>query len=319
MPERASALERVQVAAEATAGTAVGAATRLLCTMIRPNPRVPVQRVLGSGSLYNRAAVVGYEHTEAGLEGVPCYNDLVPLLSAHLKSAAFSGNTATYTPAVDTANTIKTLSVEHGQAVRAEKFAYGVVRDLGLRFTRTETALTGAMFGRALVEGASLTGVTATMAPVPIGPAQWEVLLGTSADLSDLALLTRVLECEWSSQGRWQPLFAASTTQPSFAAEVELAPATRFRLVTEHDAAGSGHMSLLRSSAVRFVRLRAVGPGGTAAYQLIIDAAVQVVEATRQDTDGIAAGEYILEPVVSTGFAGGAALRVQVVSDATAW
>lgn len=319
MAERASALERVQIAAEATAGVAVGAATRLLMTHITPQPVVPVMRHRGAGRLFNSAAVVGYERTEAALEGAAGYNDLVPLLAAHLKAAAFTGNAARFTPAVDTANTIKTLSVEVGQAERAEKFNYGVVRDLGLRFTRSEVSLSGALFGRTLTEGASLTSVTATLNPVPIGPASWEVYLGTSADLSDLALLTRVLECEWRSNGRWRPLDVANATLGTWTAPVELAPDMQFRLVVEHDAAGSGHMALLRAATARYFRIRSIGPGGTAAYMLTIDAPVQIVDAVRNVTDDVAATEYTLEPLVRSGFVSGAALDVQVVSDHTAW
>lgn len=319
MPERASALERVQVGVEATAGTAVAAATRLLMTRIMPQAMVPTQRYRGAGELFNRAMTIGYEHTEAALEGEAGYNDLVPLLSAHLKSATFSGRTATFTPSVNTANTIKTLSVEKGQAARAEKFAYGVVRDIQLRFTRTEVALGGAVFGRVLTEGATLSTATATLSPVPIAPNGWEVLVGTSADLSDLALLPRVLEAEFRSNNRWSPLFVANTTQASFAAEVERAPDAQARLVMEYDSTGSGYMTQLRASEVRYIRLRAVGPGGATQYSVLVDFPAVFVETNRGAGDDVSQIEYTVEPIFSSGFASGAAIRVTVVSDVTAW
>lgn len=319
MPERASALERVQIGVEATAGTAVSAATRLLSTRIMPQAVVPVQRYRGAGELFNRAATIGYEHTEAALEGEANYNELVPLFSGHYKSASFSGRSATFTPAVNAANAIKTLSVEVGQAARAEKFNYAVVRDIQLRFTRTEVALGGVMFGRSLSEGATLASVTATLSPVPIGPAAWEVQVGTSADLSDLTTLPRVFEAELRSNNRWSPLFAANISQGSFTAEVERAPEVQARLVMEYDSTGSGYMSLLRSNDVRYVRLRAIGPGGSTQYSLLLDFPAIFVETNRGAGDDVVQVEYTLEPIFASGFASGAALRATVVSDVTAW
>ncbi|MFN3652357.1 MAG: hypothetical protein ACK47B_22505 [Armatimonadota bacterium] len=321
MAERASVLERSQIGVEAVPGTAVACGHRLMLTRIEPRPVVAVRHRRGIGSKYGVAAEAGREHTEARLEGEAGYNELVYLLAAHLCTPVFGGSTATFVPDPFGPDTVRTLTVQAGTSARAEQFDYGIVRTLQLRFTGTEVAVTGEMFGRELAEGAALTPNAAPVGTVLIGPGDWKVRVGTAMNGGDLADLTRVLECELLSRNKWKPgFFAGGSGEESFTREVELAPETRVRLALEHDAVSAGFMATLRSAESRLLRIEANGPEvspGTA-YQLRIEMPFRFVECDRGDRDELFGSVYTLEPTYDAAFNGtGGVMKVSVTSGVT--
>lgn len=304
MPERASVLQAVQIAVEVTPGTAVAASKRLLCTQINPVPKVPVKPFRPTGGKVATAATAGKEMSEASIEGVLAFNDLVYLLSGVLVAGTTAGagvdKTWTFQPATFSADTMKTFSVEVGSSTRAEKFAYGVITDLMLRFTQEEAAISGRMFGRTLGEGATMTASPTDIAQVPVNPKNVNVFVGSS--VGSLTKLNRCLEAELRFGGRQAPLFTFDSTQDSFVAPVERAVETSAQIVLEHDSEASAFMTDLRAATRKIARI-SVSQGDTGAavpYSLTITFPFVFGEQDRGDRDNVYGSTWNLIPQYDT-------------------
>lgn len=308
MPERASVYERPQVGAESTAGTEVPGGKRLESTRLGPlRPIIAVQEVLGAGMQDLAAVAIGREHCEADLNGVLCYNDIAYWLSAHLLAASPSSGTFTFAPDSLGANTLKTLSIQRGSGVRAEKMAYGIVRDLIMRFTERECSLTGAIFGRNLGEGATLTATPTQVPSTPVGVKDWAVSIGTAVDGSDVVELTRCKEAEFRSTGKWKPGFFATPAQGSFTAPIELAGERAYRILVERDSEGAAFMAALRAGTKKYIKIAAA----RSPYLLNIEGPCWLKEAPPEDTDDLACIAYVARPAFDKDFnTTGGALKV---------
>lgn len=319
MADRPAVLQVTQVGVESTPGTAVAATQRLTGTMIRPSPATNVRAHRGVGSKVAQAATSGYRHTVAAVEGQANYNDLVYLLTALLGAGTFGTNTVTWVPSRSTALTPKPLTVEWGSAAQAEKFAYGMMESLKLRFTKTECAVTGQMFGRALSEAITLTASVPDLALVPIAETEWELYLGAAADLSDLALLTRVDEAELNFANVWMPRFFANQAQNSFTIPVEKAWQVTGSFQIEADATGNGFMTALLAGTGQFLRIKCTGPGGASAFGLAIDIPIFLMKSDRGDNEELGVNTYSFEARYVAAFnTTGGFLKVALTSDRTA-
>jgi hypothetical protein len=314
MPERATVFEACQVGLESAPGVGVSASARLLDVTIEPRPVVPVREYRPAGGKFSTAATVGKEHTEASIEGVIGFNSITYLLQSLLKAGTSSGGGAdktwTFKPAAWSPDTMKTLTVEAGSGVRAEKFVYGIVTGLTFRFTREEAALSGEMIGRGLQEGIALSGAS-DVAQVPVNPKKVDIYVGAAA--GSLVKLNRCLEAEFSIRGRQSPLFCFDSTQDSFVATVERAPELSAQLVLEHDSEASAFMADLRAAAQKFCRILATGPAlGGSAYSLQITFPFVFRESERGDQDDVYGSTWDLLPQYETAFA--SAVEIVVVN-----
>lgn len=322
MPERASALERVQFGVEVTPGTLVAADKRLMGTMLNPRNRTAARSIRGAGSLYGVATSVGRTHTECPFEGELCYNDLEYLLAAHLCAPTFAGRVATFAPDDSGPNTIKTFTFEVGSATRMDKFGYGFVPDIQLRFTQTECHISGLIVGRKATRGATLTATPTRIAPVPILPGAWDVYIGVAMDGSNLTRLTRVLSADFVSRGRWKPGFFADASQASFVTPVELAPDTSLQIALEDDSAGSAYMANLQAGDRRLVRLVStslIEATAGVTYALTIEFPFTFQEADEGPNDDVEGISYTLTPEYDAGWnTTGGALKIVVTGSPTA-
>ena len=322
MPERVKQLERIQVAPAVTAGTAVTATKRLLADLTVGLPPVTnVRHHQGAGFKVPVATTVGFEWTGVQIEGELDYNSLAYWLACSLITPTFVTNTGTYAPASGASDTLKTLTLEKGSTVRAEQVAYLVLAALRLRFTLTECSLNASGFGRKRTEGHTITASPAggNVVQVPVGEQQWEVYIGSAADLSDLAILTRVKEVEFNASDLWVPQTFGNTSQDSFTVHTEGEQKFGGQLVLEYDSNSSALLTQLRAATQKFMRIKAVGPGGASAYQLQIDFPFHWMGLSPADPDGLEGGAFAFElDYASTFNTTGGHLKIALTSDVTA-
>ena len=117
----------------------------------------------------------------------------------------------TFTPAQSAEDTIKTFTVEQGSSVRAGRFAYGLVTQLGVKFDRSGVAVTGAMLGHAYEDGVTMTGTPAAIAVQPIQPTEVSVYMDTTGASIGTTKLTRVLRAEFEIGDRYSPLWTLNS------------------------------------------------------------------------------------------------------------
>ena len=188
MVERATVNQVTQIGVEATPGTAVAALKKLQALSIEPGIKANINSYRPMGAKYQTIAALGKEWTEASIEGPLAYNDLTYLLASVLSYAApvQQGGTAaylwTFTPAQSAEDTVKTFTVESGSPVRAGRFTYGLVNELGITITRDEATVSGSMFGRRYEDDVHLsTNATYTLTAAATPPSSGNFTLTCGA------------------------------------------------------------------------------------------------------------------------------------------
>lgn len=327
MAEVATLNQVVQIGVETTPGTGVAANKRLNSLSIEPAVQADINRFRPMGGKFPTVAALGREWVEARLSGALTYTEIVYPLSSVLRAATpvqISPPTGqayrwTFTPAQAAEDPIKTFTVEHGSAARARKFVYGIVRDLGISITRERIELSGAMLGRQLQDGITMTASPTEIALVPVLPAQVDVYLDNTAAGIGTTKLLRALAAELSITNRYALVWVLDSTQSSFVAHVEIEPAATLRLVLEADAQGMALLSAMRNGDKRFVRVQATGPNIETGnnYTFKVDMCGIVSEAGAfSDEDGVYAVEWTLHATYDASWA--KALEVEVVNTVSA-
>lgn len=301
MAERASIFSTVQIAVEGTPGTDPNAGYKQLSALtLEPGVKVEIEKYRASGQKFPTVAALNKEWTEAKLGGPITYTEIIYLLSSLVSYAAPTGTPGkvwVFEPGLTAASTVKTFSVEQGDATRAHEFTYGVVRELTLKFGRDGCDLDGTMIGRALADGITKTAGATVIAPQVVMPTQVSVKLAdTWAGLGAAPVLTRVISTQWSMADRFGPVWALDgTTYP--AATVETEPKVEVKLKLQADAAGMALLANMRAGTTKYMRTEATGAliSGADYHKLTIDTACKVMDVSPfEDSDGVFAIEWTM-------------------------
>lgn len=301
MAERTSITQIVQIGVEATPGTAVAATKRLQSVGFELSPDGDINTFRAAGSKFPAIASVGKEFAGGDLSGQPTYTELVYPLSALLGEATITtpgGGTLSRDWDWDIKSSAeqegKSLTIERGSAVRAERVAGAVVPEFGIEYSRDELSLTGALLAKAFEDGITLTDLsaspTALLDLIPILPKEVDVYLDTTFGGLGSTKLLRALNASWSIGDRFGALWPLNSTLPSYATTFETEPSSEVTLTLEADAAGMALLPVMRAGTTRFLRIEATGPIIEAAipYKLTVDLACKVTEVPEySDEDGI--------------------------------
>lgn len=312
MSERATVAQVIQLGMEGTPGSAV-AATKLVSSFNLDGgikaENIPFR---GGGRKYSSFVVPNKEWSEWKISGQATYGEIVYFLCSILKNVTPSADTTlgqlwTFAPALSAEDTIKTYTVEIGSSVRAQRFAYGLVTELGLKFSRsTGVELDGTMLGRAITDGHTMSAGCAAIeaAPIPITGPQLDFYVADSwAGLAGAGAFARCLTAEWRISNRFNPLWVIASAEGSWVAHVETVPQVRLKVLVEADSAGMAFLTLMRAATQKWASLKAVGAtiesGKT--YLLQLDGSYNVLNASDfRDEDGVYAIEWELEAVYDT-------------------
>lgn len=325
MPERSSLNQVVQVGVETTAGTAVAANKRLTALSIEPTISSEIDTFRPTGQKYNSLTALSKEWTEADLSGRATYTEIIYPLSSVINTATMGTNPSTNTRlwqfnSSSTADdTPKTFTVECGSGVRAHKFAYGVVNEFGISFSRDSVELSGSMIGRAITDNIVLTSSPTSVALIPVLPTEVSIYMDDTQGGLGTTKLTRALSAEWNIGSRFGPVWVLDAANNSFVALVETEPDLTLDLTVEADAQGMGLLTQLRSGATKWIRIQAVGAIAEAAvnYKLTIDMACKLSDTGGfSDEDGVYAIEWNMVGVHDTTW--GKAFTVEVINMLTA-
>lgn len=308
MAERAALTQGVQVGVETTPGTGVAANKQFQAIGISAGVSMDPQRFKPMGSKFATIVVPGKEWVEADIEGISSYSELIWFFASCLvapgapSTVDTSAKKWTFSPANASEDTVKTMTVEQGGVVRAHKFAYGLVTELELNFTRDETSVKGKMIGQLLSDGITLTASPTAPPNVPIIPNEVDVFLDATSGALGTTKLTRVLSANIKIGSRFNPVWVLNTANASYVAHVEVEPVAEITLLVEADTAGMGFLTQMRAGSTKFLRIgctsATLAGGTTQKYQMNWDAAVKVKDVgSFSDEDGVYAVEWTLEQV----------------------
>ncbi len=324
MAERASIFQTVQIGVETTYGTGVAANRKLTGLSIEPSPRVDIESFRAAGMKFATVAALNKEWSEGTLSGPITYTEMVYLLNSLMKSVttptgAGAAKTWAFDVDSDSADTVKSFTVEHGSAERAHSFAGALVTGLELEFTRDGCELTGTVLGKALTDGITMTGSPTEVALVPVMAPQVTVKTATTqAGLTAASALSRVLSCSWALTDRYAPVWVLNASN-DFPATVETEPTLECKIKLEADSAGMAYLTNLRAASSVFLRIGATGAAisGGGNYTMTIDAACKVTDITPfEDADGVFAVEYTLTGIHDATW--GKATSITLINEMTA-
>ena len=307
MAENASVFIGTQIGVESVAGTSVAANKRLLAVSVQPAIKAEVKTFRPLGQKYNTLAVLGKEYVEAKLMGDLAYNDLTYLLASALSYAAPTQIIPTtglayewaHEPNQSDVDTIKTFTIESGASVRAGKFSYGLVNEIGYKITREEATLSGSMLGQLYTDGITLTTSPTDVALKPVIPNTVDIFLDTTGAGIGTTKLLRALEADFKLSNIYGQVWPLNSANTSWAAHVETAPKAELKLLLEADADGMALLTDMRAGSKVFVRVKATGADidpSANPYSFQHDLALEVTDVSEfKDDGGIYAIEWTFE------------------------
>lgn len=296
MSERTTVTQTTQIGVEVTPGTVVPANRSLQTLSIEPSIQAEVLTFTPKGGKFPTVAALGKEWTRASITGQPSYNEIVYLLASALNFAApvQQGATAaylwTFQPGQSAADAVRTFTVEQGSAVRAGRFAYGIVNELGMTFSRDSIELTGSMLGQRYTDGITMTAAPTSTAVVPLLPTQAEVFLDPTSAAIGTTKLTRAVRAEFALADRYGPLWVLDSARESWLAHLETEVDATLTLTMAADSAGMAPLVAMRAGDCRYLRVRTVGPliAATFFYTFQLDFCGVVSEVSEfSDEDGL--------------------------------
>lgn len=308
MTEVLYASRGTQIGAESTPQTGVAAGKKFSAISINPAIKLETQKFRAIGNKFLAVAAPNKEWIEAKISGYPTYDEIVYLLSGLCYAApAQQGGTAAYkwtgAPALSSADTYKTYSVEQGDAVRAQKFYGGQVQDVGFVFSRDGVAFDGgSMVGLAIQDSITMTSTPTVLPAIPILPTQVDVKIVTTAQsgLTAASALTRCVSAGWKLGNKWNLPWMLGTAQTGFVAGIESPePALTAKLKLAADSTGMGLLTQMRAGSSVWMRIKATGAliASTYYYDFQTDLSMKIVGEPSEFTDekGIVGLEWNFE------------------------
>ena len=312
MTERATISQAIQIGPEVTPGTEVNAGKLLASMELTGGIKASNEAFRPIGRKYASFVVPGQEWSEWKISGKVTYGEVVYPLCSILKNVTPTVDGTlpklwTFAPVLSAADTVKTYTVEIGDSVRAHLFTYGIVTELGFKFSRKAgVEYDGVMLGGAISDGITMTSTPAAIEATPMPIAGSNICVYTAdswAGLSSPTQLTRVLSAEWRIGNRQNPVWTLDCSAASFVATVEAPPLTTAKFIVEADAAGMAFLTLMRNATQKWVRIKASGAEIESGkpYLFQIDGCYNVLEPEEfKDSDGVYAIGWGLEPVYDT-------------------
>lgn len=325
MPERTTVTQVVQVGAETTEGTAVAASKKLPSLSIGPQVKTNIDAFRPLGNKFNTIHSQGKEWSMAPITAQPTYSELGYILSsllnyaAPVQQAATTAYKQTFAPSGTSEDTIKSLTVERGSSVQAEKVPGFICTDLTITGDRDKIDVSGNSLARLMSTGITLTSSPTAIEQIPILPKEVSIFLDTASGGIGGTKLSRVLQ--WSVQvgNRRGPLWAVDAAQSSYVASVELPITAQIKLLVEADATGMGLFTPMRDGTFRYLRIAGASAqlAGTAIpYSLTMDFAVQMAAEPSEfkDQDGVYALEYTFDITFDSAWNSGQALTWALIN-----
>ncbi len=321
MVDRATVAETTQVGLEATPGTAVAADTALRAVNIKLNMPGEADTFRPDGRKFVTVAENNMEWTSFDLSGKPTYTEICWPLAAMFGNPAPVATSGTYARTYEMPDTTllnpKTLTIEKGGSVRAERITYGLLTSLGFTISRSAgLTLTGDGIGQLFTDGITMTAAPDEVPLVPVIGKQWDIYIDAdSADLGTTKML-RAFRFEPNIGNVFGPIWPINSSNTSFGGHVDLAPTTSARLQVEADAAGMAYLSDFRAGNTIFLRAEALGPVIASAipYRITIDLALKIKRFTPdEDEAGVKVATWETEFTKDSTW--GRALQIEVVND----
>lgn len=267
---RSTVNQQVQVGVESSHGN-TAAANRLLDAFTWTfGPKVTTKQFKGTGRHYDSASATLTDYSGGKISGPWDYAQCVYPLSSLYGAAtitAHAGTTTVYdwkwTPPLvgSYAAGAKTYTLQQGDALDAEQYAFGVFTSCGYSFTRKqEVQVSGDYFSQTMTEGATLTSSPTNVQQLPAVGAQFSMWLDpTSANIGVTQLLDP-LKISFMPSDFYDPYWPVNRTNQSFTELVDKDKKQELKFTLQANSTGIAIKgNYLAIGARAYVRIQGVG------------------------------------------------------------
>lgn len=267
-PEVSTINQTVQFGVETTPGTAVPANKRIDNLLCKFGAKGEFKKTSGTGRKYPSVQQLNAEWVEGSFTGSMDYNSMLYPLTGALgvttPSAHGSSSVAkdwVIDASLSGAKQPQTLSIEQGDAIRAHKFAYGLVKKVGYKLNRkTDASISGDMLAQAISDGITMTGGPTAVVLSPITGQHFNFYLDSVFGSLGTTQLLKVLKAEFSMDSIYGPAWYLNRSLSSFSSHVDLNPNASFKFAVAADATGMASLGDMRTGVTKFARVEAQGP-----------------------------------------------------------
>jgi hypothetical protein len=329
MAVRASVNQTIQLGAESVAGTPVPANRLISAFTWSLGEKAATKQYTATGRKYPSASELLTEYATGKISGEGDFAALVyPLSSVFGKvtpvahSPSLTAYDWVFQPPISGAASPQTYTLQNGDSVDAEQYAYLIFSGWGYSFTRKqEVQITGDWFAQTFTDGASLTASPTNIALLPMTGAQFSVYLDTTSAGIGTTQLTNPLKVDFKASNYYGQYWPINRTNASYTSHLDLLPKNELKLTLEADSTGIAVRSnYLQTGARAYVRVIGTGPvidaGHSVNAGMTHDMACFVSDmAEFSDSDGVYAVEYTLQVAEDTAWGtGGTAQKLTLTN-----
>lgn len=322
MPHRMTVNQKVQLGKETTPGTPVTGSKLIEAFTWQIGPKPDVKTFRATGRRHSAVAEENLEWAEGKISGEPDYAAVVyPLAMIYgaVTPAAHAPSITAFdwiwTPPLTGATTVQTFTLENGDTVEAEKYAYLMASGFNYKFARKEMSLGADIFAQAVTTGITPTASPTAVALSPIVGKHVNVYLDTTSAGIGGTQLSNVLEVSFNASGYYGQFWPLNRTNTSFTSHLDLPPKQEVKLCIEADATGIGYLTHLQAGDKLYMRVDAQGPlidvANSIHAEFKHDMSLLLTSVDAQgDKDGIFAWEYTFELAEDTAWNTGQAQQI---------
>lgn len=326
MTHRMTVNQKVQLGKETTPGTAVPANKLIEAFTWQIGGKPDVKTFRATGRRHAAVAEENTEMAEGKLSGELDYAAVVYPLAmtygavtpvAHAPSAtAFD---YIWTPLLTGATSVQTFTLQNGDAVEAEQYAYLMASGFGYKLTRQEASVSADLFAQAMSTGATITASPTNVALLPVVGKHANVYLDTTSAGIGGTQLTNVLEVDFAASGYYKQFWPLNRTNSSFTSHIDDAPKQEVKLLMEADTVGMGYLTHLQAGDKLYMRVDAQGPTidvpNSVKAEFKHDMCLLLTNMSPlEDKDGVYAIEWTLELAEDTAWNTGQAQQFTVTN-----
>lgn len=268
VPHRASVNQSLQIGAEVTPGVAVAATHRLDDLAFVWGIKGTFKTTAGTGRKYASVQQLNTEWSEASITGAMDFNAMTYLLASAMGIATPAAHGASavakdwiFDAILSGSRQPQTYSIEQGEAAtRAQKFAYGLINTFGYKITRQDASITATMLAQQVADGITMTASPTPIPLLPITGQEFNVYLDPTGANLGMTQLLEFLQVDFSMGNIYGPFWPLNRANASYAAHIDLKPATIVKIMTEADAVGMALLTSMRAGSTQFLRVQ--GQGG---------------------------------------------------------
>jgi hypothetical protein len=284
-----------QYGVETVPGVEATASTDFRALTVTISPVVETGKHRSSGSRFVNTVYTMKEHSEGNAEGIPCWNDMAPLMTwVAGQPTVVSLDDETVKREWILGNGL-TRTIEYGDRSTGygARISGAFVQSLNLEFGRVsgDSTISAELMGGVFQDDIALTTITSTPEVSPITANDVSVYVDSTLASIGTSKLVDTLSVSFETGDIRTASWTLDSAKDSFSDVVESPMEdAKVSLKVKATAAGRGFLEDLRSGTKKYLRIEALGTAigdANGQQKFIIDLCVSADEHTREEDDSV--------------------------------